>query len=188
MTGSFSLSLSRMVDEWKLARCLAPAQPAAAVNCTYGLDIDATIACRLRVRHAELLATAPADMLPLTDIAGEATVSRGDDGAAVVELPGRCLRVVSATMKGWLRAATIETDPHSVRAMAQQSPFARGAAAEPVGVVSGTRLMLYTPPPGSLELTELLAVMLPADSDTLNLTPWLMARLMETEIFNDPKN
>ena len=48
--------------------------------------------------------------------------------------------------------------------------------------------MLYTPPPGSLELTELLAVMLPADSDTLNLTPWLMARLMETEIFNDPKN
>lgn len=174
--GMIVYSEARMLEEWKLRCRLEPLRTDCVITRTDGIDIDAYLLRELRAWYIRQLATAPVYTLPLTDIASDIAMTRAPDGAGLVMLPPRCMRVVSVDMPGWQRPARIVTDLTCADAVAQTSPYSRGKSCAPVALVLADRILLYTPPQGISAPSSLLAVMQPPEG-TYHLTGQMLATL-----------
>lgn len=163
-----SLSAGQLIARRKLAGFFEPLHSDAEITCDDGIDLDTLIRQQTDAWYSRMLLTAPLEILPLTDIASQLTMSRTADGAGLVSLPPGTVRVAEVTMEGWLRPAAVITDPASAEALAQINPFSRGTASHPVAVVHpGGRLMLYTPPRQAIRPSSLLAVIQPPEGTYL---------------------
>ena len=98
----------------------------------------------MRQWYLDLLATAPAEMLAVTDLTLSATVKRAPEGRLFIDLPAPAVRVVRVRVAGWQRDAEITIDPHSPLARRQANRYSRGGVENPVAVLSGRRLELFS--------------------------------------------
>lgn len=121
---------------------------------------------KLRKRLAE----APAECLPVRDIAQEVEMTVGADGVAEIRLPDCCVRPLSLRLPGWSAAVSRFVTPTSAEAERQRHPFLRRGVQRPVCVGERGRITAYStlpsaarpelleavcrPSAGSYELTE----------------------------------
>lgn len=159
-----TLTAAEMLDLWRLRRALLPLREDCAVERRDGIDLDRLLHAELRAWYANLLDTAPVDMLVLTDIARDVAPVLHDDGLMIVTLPTGCRRVVEVEAEGWTRAATVAMVGSSL-ALRQDNPYSRGRVDAPVAVLHPGRLVLYSAPPGVARphLRRLLCVMEPEE-------------------------
>ena len=81
----------------------------------------------------------------------------------IVTLPESCRRIVEFQLEGWLRPAKIITNPHCQEALLQDNPYSRGGCEQPVVVLDGNRLFLYSLPSSTPKIVRAIAVMEPTD-------------------------
>lgn len=165
----FTLSADEMLRLWKQTAMYETPRLDCSVERTDGIDLDAMLAARIDAWYARLLLEAPANALPLSEIAPMLTPVTLPCGAAEVSLPEGTVRVVSVMMDGWTRPAAVTADPLSPIALRQLNPFGRSGCAAPVAVVyPDSRMMLYSPPAGiKPSLSSVTAVIKPADGSYL---------------------
>lgn len=146
---------------------MEPLRTDSLLTRTDGADVERVMLDRMRAWYADMLATQPADKLPLSDMAAEIEVSIDESGAGTAMLPARCLRVVLVMAHGWERPAVIVTDPESDLAAEQACEFTRGGTVSPVAVIDHGVMKLYTPPGGNAKLSRVLCVMRPPEGTYL---------------------
>lgn len=143
-----TLTRQEMLAQWKLRRALEPLRADCMAQRNDGIDLDRYLTEEMRSWYLRMLDTAPVEMTGWTEIAGEVAVTVAADGSGEILLPENCRRVIEVRLEGWKRQATIVTDSNTALAVRQQSRFTRGGTVDPVAVLSGRRLRLYTPPAG----------------------------------------
>ncbi len=178
--GTITLTREEMLELWRLRRHLEPLALPASVTRTDGLDTETLIETEMNRWYEEQLLTLPADRLPLNDVAQECEITIQPDGSWLVTLPPTVMRVVAVKIDGWLKEATIVTDPASPLAHAQLNPFSRGNRYNPVVVMQQNRMLIYTPPPGASQLKKVICVTRPADRT------YILTRTMMPPLFNEP--
>lgn len=139
-----TLTKAQMLAQWKQRRWLEPLRADCRIRRSDGADLDAYAEMEMRQWYLELLATAPVEMLAVTDLTLSATVRRAGEGRLVIDLPASAVRVVKVRVAGWQRDAEITADPHSPLALRQANRFACGGVEHPVAVHSGRRLELFS--------------------------------------------
>lgn len=172
---TFTLTSGEMLRLWKQTAMFETPRLDCAVERTDGIDLDEMLSRRIGAWYARLLLEASADILPLSEIASRLTPVRLPCGAAEVSLPEETVRIVSVMMEGWERPALVTADPTSPPARRQLNPFAASGCVAPVAVVHpGSRMLLYSPPPGlQPRLLSVTAVMRPADGTYILTDPLL---------------
>lgn len=170
---TFTLTSAEMLRLWKETAMYETPRLDCAVERTDGIDLDQMLSRRIDAWYARQLLEAPADILPLSEIAPRLTPVRLPCGAAEVGLPEETVRIVSVMMEGWGRPALVTADPASPLAVRQLNPFGRSGCAAPVAVVHpDSRMMLYSPPPAiTPRLLSVTAVMRPADGSYILTDP-----------------
>ncbi len=159
-----TLKAAEMLSLWKLLGGYEPLNDGCAIDCTDGLDLDAMLLRRIEGWYANQLLTAPADALPVYDIADDVCPERGPDGSVTVQLLEGTVRLISVKMAGWQRPAIILSDRQAPEALAQRNPFSRATASSPVAIHDSLcSLSLYPAPPGEPVIESLLAVIHPRE-------------------------
>ena len=158
-----TLSSEEMLAQWKLRRGFEPLRSDCVITRSDGVDIDQLLRLEMRDWYLDLLCTAPVEMLATTNIANDIAVVVRDDGVGIVTLPESCRRIVEFQLDGWCRPAKIITNPHCQEALIQDNPYSRGGCEQPVVVLNGNRLFLYSLPSSTPKIVRAIAVMEPAD-------------------------
>lgn len=165
------LSESEMLNLWKLKRGMASLRDDAVITRSDGMDMDTLLLSNMRGWYDRVIRTASADVLPLADVTNRLEMTVAPSGVAVVKLPDDCVRVVRVMAEGWERQAEITTDVSGVLAQEQMSEYTRGGAVNPVAVVDGGEMRLYTLGDGA-KLEQVLCVMSRSDDGYL-MTDWM---------------
>lgn len=112
--------------------------------------------------YEQLLATAPASELPLSDLADKVKPVDKGDGVVEVTLPDNFVRLVSVKCSDWLVPATSITPADSPIGRMQCSKYVRGGCNSPVAMsFSPRKLTLFTS--RTCKLDHLIVVTRPAD-------------------------
>lgn len=157
------LSRDEMLREWKRRKGMVPVGTSTMQVARRDSDtVDDMLLAEIDDWYAHLLATEPVFFLPQRNFADEAKVTDMGDGCVEVELPAECVRVVSVKMSGWKRDARIVKDCDCARARMQANRYVSGKCCDPVAVVCGRRLRLYSRC-GDGGLVDLTCVAAPAD-------------------------
>ena len=158
-----TLSSEEMLAQWKLRRGFEPLRSDCVITRSDGVDIDQLLRLEMRDWYLNLLSTGPIEMLATTNIANDIAVVVGEDNVGIVTLPESCRRIVEFQLEGWLRPAKIITNPHCQEALLQDNPYSRGGCEQPVVVLDGNRLFLYSLPSSTPKIVRAIAVMEPTD-------------------------
>jgi len=157
------LSREEMLREWKRRKGMIPVVTSTMQVARRDSDtVDDMLMAEIDDWYAHLLATEPVLFLPQRNFADEAMVTDMGDGSVEVELPAECVRLVSVRMSGWKRDARIIRDCGSAQARMQSSRYVSGKSCDPVAVMCGRRLRLYSKC-GDGRLVDLTCVAAPAD-------------------------
>ena len=157
------LTRQEMLVEWKRRKGLMPVSTSAMQVARRGSDtVDEMLLGEIDDWYARVLLTAPVELLPVRDMAGEVEVTDLGDGSVEVEMPGHCVRPVTVKMSGWRAPARIVEEADGALARLQTSRYVSGKTYSPVAVKRGRRLTLYSRPDNG-KLTELRCVAPPAD-------------------------
>lgn len=132
-----------MLDYWKMRLGLADLTGSLHVKRHNGAALEAKLLSDIRAWYADLLYTAPAEKLPITDMTAEATASYVDDTAIEVVLPPRAVRVVSVELDGWGAPLSDFVSSNSTTGRRQLNPLTRNGRWHPVGVLYPGRMRLY---------------------------------------------
>ena len=89
-----TLTKAQMLEQWKRRRWLEPLRADCRIRRSDGADLDAYAEMEMRQWYLDLLATAPAEMLAVTDLTLSATVKRAPEGRLFIDLPAPAVRVV----------------------------------------------------------------------------------------------
>jgi len=137
-------TLQELITEWKIRRGLEPLRIDASIKRQDAFEIDEYARRDIDRWYDRLLMTAPVGLLVVEDISDRVTVESDRHGAALMQLPGDCCRLVEVMMTGWKRPATIVGADSRLGRM-QLSPFVCGGSCAPVAVTeSGGRVRLYS--------------------------------------------
>ena len=156
-----SLSSSEMLALWRRALGFETLRTDCSVEAVEGIDIDAAISLRMRQWYLDLLDSADPDLLPVSDIAPQASLSQPqNDGSAIICLPENARRVLSLRLNRWMRYASPRT-PDSVSDILalMASPYGRPGIYSPLAVLLPHALMVA--PAQSDSIASLLAVIDP---------------------------
>ena len=160
---------AQMLQYWK--RRLGLIAPAAAESAEEPSDLtelDRRLLDDIRAWYAQVLRTAPADAVPVADLASEAVVLMCGEGMACVRLPDRGTRLMELMLEGWEHPLRIFAAPGSDLARLQRYPWTRGTPDDPAAILMPGRLEIYGVPPGQPEIRELLMVAAPTEGFTLD--------------------
>lgn len=157
------LSKEEMLREWKRRKGLLPVTTSTmTVAMENSQSLDEQLMSEIDDWYSGLLMTEHPMMLPQRDLKGEAKVTDNGDGTVDVELPAACVRPITVRLSGWKRAARILEDSDGAMARMQTSRYVRGGSCDPIAVVRGRKLTLYSKV-GEGELRELTCIAAPAD-------------------------
>lgn len=157
------LSKEEMLREWKRRKGMLPVSTSTmVVEMLNSQSVDEMLMAEIDDWYSHLLATEHQMLLPQRDLKEEAKVTDNGDGSVEVELPAACVRPISVRLSGWKRAARIVEDSEGALARMQTSRYVRGGSSDPIAVVRGRRLTLYSKvDDGGLQ--ELTCIAAPAD-------------------------
>lgn len=110
-----------------------------------GIDnsLDAKLRDDIRAWYADLLLTAPANLLPAEDLRDEASAKGAGDNCMEITFPERGVRFISLKLADWPARVDFTYSPESLRARMQHNPFTRATPDRPVVVSHRRRLMAY---------------------------------------------
>ena len=137
-------SLEEMLEEWKTRKMLLPGRRDCTVERDDGVDLDAVLVREIETAYDRLLREAPAEWLPVNDIAENCSIEIADNLTAVMHLPANCYRVVEVKLPSWKHAVSRMESPDSETARQQQNEWLRGSINNPVCVIGNRRLYLYS--------------------------------------------
>lgn len=161
-----NLTKKEMTELWLRLTRLEPLRADCRVTRSFGVDLEAIAAIEMRRWYLDLLASGPAEWLPVSDCADRAVLAVSDEGTLTVTVPEDCVRVLSLELYGWERPAEI-VQPGSRAARMQYNPFSAGGVAAPVAVLrpGGRTLEIHSPAAGakSARLRSLEAVTDPGE-------------------------
>ncbi|MBO5780075.1 MAG: hypothetical protein J6R27_03095 [Muribaculaceae bacterium] len=157
-----TLNLEEMTSIWRLRLHLLPQSTnSAIISSASGINIDELIHCRIDDWYFNLIDNGPTAWLPVVDISAKIMAKVNDDHSVTVTLPDNCRRVVSVKMIGWKRNASIITDLDSPEAIIQSSDYVKGGAYQPVALLQGKSMMLYSAVGENPRIENLLCVLEP---------------------------
>ena len=163
-TMMMKLSEQEMLDLWKLRCGYVTPRRDCYLERDDDVELDTELLHRIRAWYADLLMNAPADMLPVEDVAADCNVGAGFDGAVLLRLPDRCVRVLAVRLNGWKRDAAVMHPAGSAADLRQGVEWLRGTPDYPVAIADSDGLRLYPAPDGgSVEVAKALCVVRPAD-------------------------
>lgn len=161
--GFVALTEAQMLEEWKKRRGFYAGIRSCDVERDDGVDLDGVLQREYGNWYARLLREAPAEMLPIEDIAGECTVGIDARRVATITLPYRAIRPLSLRLDGWQTSIEQFCNPDSDEALAQRSEWTQAGSERPV-VMAGPRwLKAYSAPTADAAIESLQAVCIPAD-------------------------
>ncbi len=161
--GFVVLTEAQMLEEWKKRRGFYAGVRSCDVERDDGVDLDGVLQREYGNWYARLLREAPAEMLPIEDIAGECDLDIDDRLVATIALPYRCYRLLSLRLDGWQTSVERFADPNSDEATAQRSEWTQAGAERPVVVAGARWLKAYSAPTKDTKISQLLAVCAPTD-------------------------
>ena len=157
-----NLNESEMLDLWKQVMHLDTPRRDCTVEWDDGIDLDALLLTHIKQRYAQLLNTAPAQLLPIEDLASEVELSV-DGNMVVAPAPQRCVRPVEWRLAEWKRSVTEFLDPCSHEAMLQLNEWSRGGVYNPAIIDYGFQLLMMSSASGEPQLAMARCVARPAD-------------------------
>lgn len=158
------LSEQQMLDLWKLHSGYVTPRRDCEIERDDDVELDTLLLYRIKTWYANLLLTAPPDLLPTEDVSKLCSITVGSDGVARMLLPGHCVRPLAVRLDCWNREVTEFHQPGSHADLRQSVTWLRGNAAMPVAVVHGNELWLYSVADGSTaKVDKMVCVVRPAD-------------------------
>lgn len=156
-----SFSVPEMLREWKLRKGFVDGRRDCSVERDDGIDLDALLKRQIDAWYERLLAEAPTEWLPVSDIAADCQTEASERGVTVY-LPEDCVRVVEVKMPDWHRSVChIERDGSEI-ARRQASEWLRAGRERPVAIAGHRCLYLFPSSGGDAVLPDkLLAVCRP---------------------------
>ncbi|MGN1246451.1 MAG: hypothetical protein ACI4UN_07430 [Muribaculaceae bacterium] len=150
-----NLSELEMLDLWKLHHGYTMPRRDCAVEREDDAYLDALLLDEMRAWYANLLMTAPPELLPQEDVRADCSATYSADGGVKLELPARCVRVLAVRMNGWKRDATTVHEAGSAADMRQSVEWLRGTTEHPVAIADrGGTLRLYSVPKATKPAVE----------------------------------
>ena len=160
------LTEAQLLQEWQL-RYLPPMVNAGCIATSHsGYDMEAIIRARMRDWYSRLLSEGDTGLLSAVEIGDRLVMTVDSDGTGKITLPDNVIKVLSVDIEGWKSPAAVTCDPSSRIAQRQRSPCSRATAESPVAVVDGTKMSVYTPPPG---VTAISVTAIVDDPDTFHI-------------------
>lgn len=130
-----------MLDYWKRRLGLALSPGVTGVSDHNGLDLK--LLDDIRTWYADILQTAPPQLVNCENLASEATVTLLDENCMEVTVPERGTRFVAIRLKAWDRPVERTVAPGSPAARLQTDPLASATVDSPVVVEGVHRLFVY---------------------------------------------
>ncbi len=155
------LSTDEMLSQWRMRRALEPLRSDCTIERIDGIDIDTFLKMEMRDWYLNLLDTAPAHLLMLTDITSNVSVSRNNDQSAIITLPQGCRRVIQLSIDCCDNPVEIVA-ADSPLAMCQLNPFSRSGSIAPVAIVHHDRVIIYAGS-NNFNISHMLCIMEPDD-------------------------
>lgn len=182
MNRTFTLTTEQLLTHWRRHRLYEPVAPGGAeLSLTLSPGTEACMAARLECAYARAVSEAPADEMPLTDIASRLTLAVSTDGAARTELPRGVLRIVSVECSGWYAPARIATPADTTLIARQTNIYSRGTPWQPVAIVYPQHMLLYGCTAADT-VSRCMAVVAPEPDSGFTLTPALLARICSYDL------
>lgn len=97
-------------------------------------EVDQRLMDEIDIWYDDLLATAPADKLPVEDVSGDSAVRYIDENSARIDYPSRGVRLVALRMRDWKADEVESVSPYSDVARLQRNRLTRATTDEPVVV------------------------------------------------------
>lgn len=136
-----SFTSSEMLRLWRVAAGLEPLRADCTVEIVEGIDTDAMILNRMRAWYLKLLDTAPAQLLPVADIAPDLHLAHAPGGAATATMPARARRIIDIRLSSWMQPAEPHTDTAAVLRLAA-NPYCAPGPHSPACTATGRHLLL----------------------------------------------
>lgn len=138
---------TEMLALWRRALGLETVRREGSSEVDEPFDMEALISGKMRRWYLNLLDTADARLLPVTDVAAQAeTTAIGADGARIT-VPDRTRRVLAVKLQGWENAAPVLTPEEAAgRLRMLSTPYCRPGKHRPlaVGMADGVHAYPFT--------------------------------------------
>lgn len=173
-TGFISYSRAEMLEEWKKRRGFYSGVRTCEVEREDGVDLDGVLQREIDNWYGRLLREAPAEMLPVEDVAGECDVEVDSRRVVAITLPARCVRALDVRLEGWKSVVARFASSSSPEAEAQRSEWTQAGTERPVVVEGVRQLTAYSAPAtGDVKVARLRGVCRPAnDSYSFRSDAW----------------
>ncbi len=143
-----SLNLSQMLEYRRVAAGLKFLRSDCTVELVDGIDIDATDSASLRSLYLQVLDTAPAHLLPTSDLASQISLHLDAGFRARAKLPAACRRLLNIRLSNWLRPAfpvSREEYDSQPRRRKELNPFTTPGTLEPVAIIEADGTLTLMP-------------------------------------------
>lgn len=158
------LTESEMLNLWKTVMHLQPVHSGLSVERSDGVDLDAILLTRIRQWYAQLLQSAPENVVPVADVKDALSVSVADNGVVTAVVPPQCVRPVEWKLKGWKKSVTLFLEPGAPEVAYMYNDWTSPGIFDPAAIDFGDRLLLFSLPAGELPEVEVArCVVRPAD-------------------------
>ncbi len=130
----YDLTPSQMVALARELLLLQPPMGDCTITRTDGIDLDALLTTHLGRWYAQLLLTAPAEWLPVEDVAAQVTLDIDDYGVVTATPPSHCVRPLEWRLEGWHCSVTAFLKPDEPDARLQLNPWTRAGVFLPAAM------------------------------------------------------
>ncbi|MDE7024632.1 MAG: hypothetical protein K2O88_01985 [Paramuribaculum sp.] len=134
----------QLVQIFALRRGFEPLRSDCTVSRTDGVDLHEVMQHEIRSLYAKALMELPLEQLPTENATTQTSLIVLPDGSAVVDLPTGTVRTGEVKLSSWMRSTVPLPADHPV-AQIQSNRWSRGLCHEPVAVLRGNRVYLYSP-------------------------------------------
>ncbi len=176
------MPIEQLVDMFALRRGFEPLRADCEVSRTDGVDMRQLLEYEVRSRYASALITLPIEQLPTEDLSSKVRLVVQSDGSGVIDLPDNTVRVGEVKLSSWLSSVRAADATHPLVA-AQANRWSRGGRYEPVVVLRGNRVYVYSPDRMGDGVESLTVVKMPVTGEPFAVTePILNAINMNSEL------
>lgn len=161
-----SFTRAELLSEWLTRRGYQPLRADVATDITAGTDLAAHLGREVADWINHIYATAPAEMLPVTEGSDSTSLLFADTprGAARISLPPDAARIVSVRLSGW--DYPVALSPRDCpEALAALNPFMTPDCGKPLAVMEPDGRITLWPATTTSRLDSLLYIPHPSEGD-----------------------